>query len=240
MEFAYNIGGGAPHVKKMIVDEAAAISQGVPLQANADAANGDGVIAATTTVCIGSPGVSLDAADASTAAQVAAGAGNLEDGNNASFVSVAINGDAVYRAKFSGSGTEDTAITTITQAAADATGLAPTTATDEFMIWGYTGANAGHIRRADAANSVLIAFPNDIAAGDTFLQANCVIADPTQGPELSALFTQINGAGAVAASDNFIVVEHQFRDAANDGNTNSFGYVKPASHAFIQSGVLDT
>jgi len=240
MEFAYTIGGGAPHMKKFIVDDAAAITQGVPLQANADAANGDGVIAATTTVCIGCVGVSLDSADASTAAQVGSTEGNLSDGNNASFVSVAINPDAVWRAKLTQGGTEDTALTIITQAAADATGLAPTTVTDEFMIWGYTGANAGHVRRADAANSVLIAFPNDIAAGDTFIQANAVIADPTQGVELSTVFTQVNAAGAVAASDNFNCVETRFRTSADSGNVNSFAYIMPASHAFNQTGTLDT
>lgn len=242
MEYAYNIGGGAPHMKKFIVDEAAAVAAGVPLQSNADADNADGVINPTTTACVSCVGLSVDAADASTAAQVAAGAGNLSDGNNASFVSVIINPDAVYRAKLSGAGAEDTTLAVVSAAqAASSGGTTITGGTDEFTVWGYEGANAGHERRFTAAATVTIAMPNAIAALDTFVETSTVVAEMTQWPTLSTAFTQINAAAAVAAgSDNFIVVEHQLRDKTEDGLTNSFALIMAASHAFNQNGTLDT
>jgi len=234
MEFAYTIGGGAPHVKKYIVDSAAAIIAGVPLQSDAETADNDGVIAATTTACVGCLGVSLDAAT-TTAAQVASG-------DNAAYISTIINPDAVFRAKLSGSATEDTAITLITQDIASTTGLGPgSTCTDEFMVWGYEGANEGIYRRTTAADTVVIAFPYNIAVGDTFLETSTVIAEATQWPTLSTLLTQVNAAAAVAATnDNFTVVEQQLRGISEDGRTNSFTFLIPAAHAFRQVGTLAT
>jgi hypothetical protein len=234
MEFAYTIGGGAPHVKKYIVDSAAALIQGVPIQSAAETDNNDGVIAATTTVCVGCLGVTLDAAT-TTAAQTGTG-------DNAAYVSTIINPDAVWRAKLNAGATEDVALALITQDVASTTGLGPgSTCTDEFMVWGYEGANAGFYRRTTAADTVVIAFPYDIAVGDTFIETSTVIAEATQWPTLTTLLTQVDASAAVAASnDNFTVVEQDLNDVSNDGRNNSFTYLTAADHAFRQVGTLAT
>ena len=242
MEFKYCIGGSAPHMKKFIVDAAAAVVAGVPVQSNADAADGDGVINVTTTAAVGVVGLTVDAADASTNAQVAAGAGDQSDGNNASFASVIINPDAVYSAKLNNGGTEDTALAVISAAqAASSAGTTITGGTDEFTVWAYSGANVGHERRFTGAALVAVAFPKAIAALDEFVETSTVVAEMTQWPTLSTAFTQIDATAAVAASnDNFIVVEHLLRDKADDGLNNSFALIMAASHAFNQNGTLNS
>ena len=234
MEFAYNLGGGTPHVKKFIVDSAADIIAGVPLQSNMETADADGCIVATTTTCVGCLGVSLDAG-ATTAAQVAAG-------DNAAYISTIVNPDAVWRAKISGAAAEDTAIVLIVQDILSTTGLGPgSTCTDEFTVWGYEGANEGIVRRTTAADTVVIAFPYDIAVGDTLLETSTVVAEATQWPTLSTLCTQVRADAAVAAaSDNFTVVEQQLRGISENGRTNSFAYLTAAAHAFRQVGTLAT
>jgi len=236
MEFAYCLNGGAPLVRKYITDSAATLNPGVPLQSDAETADNDGIIAATTVVCVGCMGVCLDS-DGSTTTAAQTGTGD-----NAAYVSTIISRDAVWRAKLSGDGSTDTAISVITQAALDTGGTAPNgTVTDEFMVWGYSGANEGIERRADTANSVLIAFPYDIAAGDTFLQTSTVIAEATQWPTLTQAFTQVNAAAAVTAgSDNFTVVEQRLNGISNNGRTNSFTYLISASHAFGTVGAERT
>ena len=240
MEQAFTISGGGLLMRDYQMD-AAAINTGVPVQSQGDVANTEGCIAATETVLVNALGVSIDQnRTASSDAQVAAGAGDLSDGNNASFVKVICNPDAVYRAKISGGATEDTAITIIVQTAEDTTGLAPTTVTDEAVIWGYQGANVGHNRQADAANSVEQAFPFTIAANDEFLQAILMIGAPSQTPTLTAAFTQVDATGAVAASDNFITLDWELGVRSDDpiGTTNSFVMMVIQDHAFGNQGVV--
>jgi hypothetical protein len=236
MEFAYTIGGGAPHVKKFIVDSAAAIIAGVPLQSNMETADADGCIVATTTTCVGCLGVSLDAGT-TTAGQLAG-----HTGDNAAYISTIINPDAVFRAKLSGAAAEDTAITLITQDIVSTTGLGPgSSVTDEFVVWGYEGANEGIVRRATDTDTVVIAFPYDIAVGDTFLETSTNVADAAHWPTLSTLTTQVRTDAAIAAAnDNFTVVEQQLRGISESGQTNSFTFLVAASHAFGQVGTLAT
>jgi hypothetical protein len=242
MEVAYTIGGGGLHVKNYQM-EASAINTGVPVLSDGDTANTSGVIPATITSALNCIGVSVDTnRAASTLAQVTSGAGDRSDGNNASFVKVCINPDAVYRAKLSGGTTEDTALAVITQAAADTAGTAPgggtPAVTDEAVVWGYTGANIGHWRMSDAANSVLLAFPNDIAAGDEFLEALIFIGSPDEAPTLTAAFTQVNAATASAGNNNFIIVEWEIRDAGGDGRTNSYALMLAQDHVFGNPGIV--
>jgi hypothetical protein len=233
MEFAYLLGGGTPVIKKMLVDSAAGIIAGVPVCSDAETADNDGVIAATTTAAVGCLGISVDAGT-TTAAQTGTG-------DNGAYISIIVNPDMVYRAKLCQGATEDTALTIVTQVAADGTGLAPTTITDEHLVWGYNGANNGIVRRATAANTVVIAFPYDIAAGDEWLQTNTVVAEATQWPTLTTLLTQVDvSTGVDATQDNFTVVENRLRDIGMDGRTNSYTYLTAAAHAFRQVGTLAT
>jgi hypothetical protein len=240
MEVAYTIGGGGLFLKNYMM-EASAINTGVPVLSDGDTANTSGVVPATTTSALNCIGLSVDTnRAASTLAQVAATGGDLGDGNNASFVKTCINPDAVFRAKLCQGQTEDVALTIVTQAAADTAGTDPNgTFTDEAVIWGYTGANVGHYRWADDANSVLMAFPNDIAAGDTFLQAlSCFIGAPDEGPTLTAAFTQVDAATASAGNNNFINVELELRDASESGTTNSFVLMVAQDHIFGNPGIV--
>lgn len=230
MEFAYTISGGAPHYKKFLVDSAAGIIQGVPVTSDAETANADGVLAATTTAAVGFIGVSLDAAT-TTAAQV----GSTDNG---AYISLPINPDAVYRAKLCQGATADTALTIITASSASTDGLSPCVSSSEHLVWGYTGANAGVVRRTTAANTVVIAYPQNVAIGDEFLQTNTAVADATQYPTLVTLLTQVDVSTAVDENDNFTVVENYLRDKSQDGRNNSYTLLLGASHAFSQVGTL--
>ncbi len=240
MEQAFTIGGGG----LLMVDfqmEATAINNGVPVLSDGDTLNSSGVIPATTTSALNCIGVSVDQnRTASTLAQVASGAGDLSDGNNASFVKVICNPDAVYRAKFSGGSTEDTALAIVGQDTEDSTGLAPgATVTDKAVVWGYTGANVGHYRWSDATDSVLMAFPNDIASGDEFLQAlGSFIGSNDEAPTLTAAFTQVDATTTGSTNSNFIVFGLELRDKGDSGRTNSFALLVMSDHAFGNPGVV--
>jgi hypothetical protein len=232
MEFVYNIGGGAPHVKKYLVKGGVTVGVGVPVASDASTADGDGVIAATSVAAVMILGLSVDTA-ATTAAQVASG-------DNGGYVSTIINPDACFRAKLSGSSASDTTLSVVSTAqAASATGLTVTAATDEFTVWGYSGANAGFVRRCTDAATVVTAFPYDIAAGDRFVETSVVIADQTQWPELTGTFDQIDATLAVDAdNDNFVTVELLLRDESDDGLVNSYAIIHPAQHAFNTVGTV--
>jgi hypothetical protein len=237
MEFAYTLCGGTPHVKKYIVDSAAAIIAGVPVISDMETADADGAKMCSTTAAVGTLGISLDGAT-TTAAQVGSS-------DNAAYVSLIINPDAVLRAKLCQGATEDTALTIITQASADTGGLAPgdgaTNPLAEHLVWGYSGANMGIVRRTTAALTTVIAFPFDIAAGDEFLQTNTVPAEATQWPTLTTLLTQVDVSTDVdATQDNFNVVENHLRGIGEQGRTNSYTFLTAASHAFGAVGTLAT
>jgi len=244
MDIAFTIGGGGLHMRNYQM-EATAINNGVPVMSDGDTLNTSGCLPVSTTSALNCIGLSVDQnRTASTLAQVAATGGDLSDGNNASFVKVCINPDAVFRAKLSGGATEDTALGVITQTTADATGLAlavgsSPTVTDKAVVWGYEGANVGHYRWSDEASSVLMAFPNDIAAGDTFLEAlGCFIGSNDEAPTLSAAFTQIASQTTGGTNSNFIVLDLELRDVNDDGRNNSFALLVASDHAFGNAGIV--
>jgi hypothetical protein len=212
---------------------ATSVISGVPMVANSVTDNDDGIAVATTTAAVAGIGVTVDAAG-STSAQVASGGGFNSDGINAGFASVICNPDACFRAKFTEGATEDTALTIITATSAHTAGTTiPGTTTDEFTVWGYSGANAGHARRCTAASTVVNAFPYGIATGDEFLEAGVNIGARDHFPQLSTLLTQYNANSAADTdNDNFIVVDYTLNDTGNDGRNNSYAYMVFAHHAF--------
>ena len=233
MEYAYSLSAKAPLMKKYRIMTATSVIPGVPVVANSLTDNDDGVAVCTTTAAIGLVGFSLDKAE-STTAQVGAGAGQHSDGDNAGYVSLIINPDAIMRAKFTEGATEDTALTLITQATANAAGttVGPTT-TDEFTVWGYSGANVGIARRCTGANTVVNAFPYTIAAGDEFLEAGFNYAARDHFVQLSTLLTQYNANAAVDTdNDNLLTVDAQMRTINEEGRDNSFAFLVAAHHVF--------
>jgi len=237
MELAYILGGGTPHMIKYIVDGGVTINAGAGVRFAGGTANNEGMLEVTTTAADGGCGAALDEA-ASTDAQT----GTTVD--NAGFVTCVVNPDAAWRAKLSGGAAEDTALDFCSAAGqtADATGAAVVGATDEFMIWGFDGANAGHVRRATAAATVALTFPNDIAAGDRFLESSANhYGDLASWPTLTTNVTQIAAQTAVAAAnDNYMVVESELRDVSDSGRTNSFVIVVCSNHIFGKLGAAIT
>ncbi len=224
MEFAYTLGGGTPLIKKYLVDGGATVNAGVPVLSDGATADTEGVRETPTTPAAEPLGLAVDTAS-STDAQVATG-------NNGGFVSVIINPDGVYRAKMSGGAAADTALTALTQSGASAAGTTITSATDKFTVWGYTGGNVGHYRFMTAAATCVLAFPNAIADGDTFLEANLHFASPQAQPTLCTELTQIDVSTAVATADTFYVVDMELRDSGLEGNVNSYAHLVCADHIF--------
>ena len=239
MEVAYTIGGGGLHIKKFRTDnDASAFVAGVPITSDETTAASQGVLQATTTAQTPYIGLGLDAIAASTAAQVGAGGGELSNGDNATHVSVCINPDAVVRAKLNEGATEDTALVISVQTDAQAAGLnvnsTPAIA-DNSTVWGYNGANNGHTRTTSAADTVIIAFPNAIAANDEWLFTEHVAGWTEASPTLTTALTQIDANTAGTTNKNFVIVEFELRDIGGDGRNNSFALMVGYDHAFAAS-----
>lgn len=223
MEFAYNLNGGtAPYVKKYQIGETMATG-GVPIVVGGS--NNEGAALASTTAAASCIGITLDTATLVTA-QIAGGT------DTAAYVSVVINPFAVYRARLCGGATSGTALAAKTVTSASTDGLTVTTGfdyssptMDEGSIWGISGANPGKIRKITSVSStaatVIVAFPNDIAVGDTF--CHCPFATcEKQYVQLTTLLNQVDATAAVDTNNaNFTIVEIDQRDGSDNGTTNS-------------------
>jgi hypothetical protein len=229
MEYYGNISGAKPHIRKYQVDGGVTIAAGTPVVTDADTADSGGVINGTTTAMAHGLGVSVDAAT-STDAQPTTG-------NNVSSVTVVCNPDALWRCKLSNDASDDTALVTPSTAQAASTdGLTVTGATDEATIWAYRGANIGTgWRRATAANTVVVAFPNNIAALDVFLETLIFIGAGSQMITLNTSLTQAAARTAVATTD-YGCFDLLLRDEADSGTTNSYAIMFCNDHAFKPSG----
>ena len=138
------------------------------------------------------------------------------------------------RALFSGAAAEGTALVLLPVTTASTDGLTVTTGTawdsptyDEGAVWGYSGANAGSIRKITAVSStagtVTVAFDRDIAVDDNFIRVPFWPLG-TATVQFTTLFTQINVVDAVATNEaalRCLEIEHQ--DISGDGRTKSAG-----------------
>jgi len=235
MDFAYSWSGSAPIVKKYQIGEAMATA-GVPVEVET-LANVAGVLLCETTTAADVVGVTLDAQATRNTAQ------QSDNSDPAVYVTVIAQPDAIYRAKLSGGATSNTALTANTNSVADATGLLLTmglgTAYDDGYIWGATGANAGVVRKVtavDGTNEVpIIAFPYDIAVGDTFYAATFGPATLC-GIQLTSTLEQIDATADLQSTDNFRCVKMDLRPTAEDGANNSFAYISIFDHLFASGG----
>ncbi len=226
MEFLQTIGGGAPYIKKYIAGTAIT-TRGIPLLGNVDGATDvadvEPVTPSDPTVEGSQVGLCLDITG-STATFT-----SQQQATSTLQVNVIINPDAVYRCKLSGGSTSDTALSIQTTTASSADGLLASGATsiDNGTIWGYSGANSGEYRVTDdASGSVFLPFPSDIASGDTFLySASRIFSAEVTNPEFFDLTTaldQLDATTAETTNNNFVVIDHELRDASDSGTTNSF------------------
>lgn len=230
MELAYLLGGGAPLAMKFQVNSTFA-NAGVV--ARAPGAGNGGVVIATTTSAADAVGVCLDTATYQ-AGQNASGA------DQAALLTVVVSPNAIWQALMSGGATEGTVLATQTVTTASTDGLDVTTGAewssptyDEGSAWGLTGANMGVLRKitsvSTTAGTVTVAFPRDIAVGDTFLRApytplqtvtvqfttNLYQADASiaVGTGASCRVLELLANGIRDSKVLFMLNDHAFRDA---------------------------
>lgn len=248
MKYAYNLGGGGAPIVKKFQAAATATYAGIPFIKGGS--NAKGITVATTNAAVGLIGVSLDTATVLTAQQT-------DNSDPARYLTVIINPLAVYRAKLSGGAAENTALTKFPVSTASTDGLSVTAAldgsgtavdftnpaTDEGMLFGYDGANAGILRKITSTGSatvatMLVALPNDTVVGDNFLRLPFCCSPAgyeTHYPQLTTNLYQVNAGVAIpvdADDVNFNFVEVEMRDASQAGVTNSFVYMVANGHVF--------
>ena len=232
MRVAGLLSGGAPIIKKYQVQETMSVA-GIPVLI-AGTADDEGVSLPTTTACNDMADVSYD-----TATYVAA---QQTDGTSAERqVSLGINPDVILWARLSGDGTTGTALTSLAVTTATTDGLDVTTGgaydspeMGEGLIWGYTGANAGQVRRITSTSggvaTLTVAFDNDHQVGDEFMSAGVQYMS-IQTVQLTSDFREVEAAAAVATNEaEFMVIELIGLDKANNGNTDSAVLMVPRDH----------
>lgn len=226
---------GAPIQKKYQVGEALA-NGGVPLSASV-LINVDGVKLFTTTAGLMAIGLGLDVAATRNTAQ-------QSDGSDpASYVTVSIRPDLIVGSTLSGGATSGTVLTELVNTTADTTGLlltfaASQAAYDDGYMWGATGANAGKIRKIIALTTTgtpIIAFPQDIAAGDIFYAATFGKGERS-GVQLTSDVTQIDASGDNQAGNNFHCYDFFQKAKGAGGATKSEAHLVFCEHAYRFSG----
>lgn len=235
MNYAYDLAGAhsVPVLKKYQV---AASNSVLGLPYLIPAANGAGVVLATTTGAADAIGVNVDAAGTYVTAQ------QSDNSDTARLTSIIINPLAVYRMLLSGGATEGTALTLYDVTTASAAGTAVTTGDDwtspefdEGTVWGYDGANAGKARKITSTSStaatVTVAFPLDTVVGDNFLRCPYNPGQTTT-IQLTTALTQADASIAVGTGAPFRVVELVLNDIGGNGRTSSYVLAVLGDHTF--------
>lgn len=228
MEFAYDLSGGAPVMKRYRVAATNTVL-GRPYTKTVD--GGVGIVLGTTTGAVDFVGVNVDAAGTYAAGQ------NADGSDNAKYTAIIVNPLAIYRARLSGGATDGTALSARTVTTAQTDGLTVVHAgynssspdMDEGTIWGLTGANAGIARSltttADGTTTVILAFPRDSAVGDTYALAPIA---PTRSivAQFTTNCTEIDASAAISGDATVVCVEMLTNDEAADGRRKSYGYIQ--------------
>lgn len=237
MRFAKQFfGNSTPMMLRFQAGEAMA-NAGVPVLVGG--AGEEGLVLASTTAAVNCVGVTVDTAATINTAQQTANA------DPASYINVIVDPNALYLARLSGSSTEGTALTQRDVTTASTDGLSVTTGddwssptTDEGLIWGYDGANAGIIRKitsvSTSAATVVTAFPFDTVVGDNFLWAPfCAspVGAEDQFVQLTAAFYEVDCSVAVDTNNgNFRPIQIFARDKSQEGTTKSEVVLAIAAH----------
>lgn len=230
MEFSYTLSGATPRIRKMTLGEQSDVA-GVPLIGGTAAKAGP--IKAGTITALDTIGVQINVPTNSYQT-----AQNADGSENASIAEVIVNPDAVYKVKLSGGAGTDTALATHVEQSGSTSGLVMTSAAltlfDEGTVHCVTGANAGVSRRvasiASDAATVTVAFPKDIATGDTFIIVPYAPDTALQYVQLTTALTQLNAAVTTDVNNaNFRVVELKLNT-----ETDSYAYVVAVDHVYGQ------
>lgn len=243
MLFSHLLSGGAPVYVKYQIGETWLAVAGIPVEAPA-LADVDGVVMCETNECLESVGVTVDQPHANAGKAAAASTTRLTaqqtDGTDPQqVVTVCVNPNAVFRVRLSGGSTGGTALTAQSNTSASTDGLTITTASnlsayDDGMVWGATGANAGVMRKATAVTTTttaVVAFPYDIAVGDTFYYATFGPAN-RNGFNLVTNLDEADATADAQSLENFRCIYMDAKDAAAKGATESYAYVVIMDHVY--------
>jgi len=228
MEFAYDLSGTTNATIRRYQVAATAAVAGKPLLI--PAASGSGLVTSTTTGAANAVGVNIDTSGTYVTAQ------QTDNSDTERAVGVILNPFAVYRMPMNGGATEGTAMVLHTAASGGADGLTivsdvntDSPELDEGTCYCLTGANAGVSRKITSNSTVtmtfVVAWPRDVAAGDTFVVAPY---NPLQGItlQLTTLLTQADASIAVGTGAAFKTIEFYW-----DGRSNSHVLAMLGDHA---------
>ena len=238
MEVLGLLSGGAPVVKKMVVSASLATA-GVAVTNGA--ITDPGILICTTTNCTDMIGVTIDTATYSTT-----------QGDPVGEVSVVVNPDAIYRARLSGGATVGTALTSYDITTAVTTGLTMTTG-DDFTspisydggtMWWYSGNNAGQSYRhidSEATTGITVEIPYayTTVVGDEFMVTGVQMrGDTSVGQiQLTSDISEVNAAIAAGTGAEFITLDMELRDIAEDGKNNSYVHMLSTDHSYSGSAL---
>lgn len=222
MKLLYLMSGNAPVLKKYQIGETfTAGVVGIPVE-YPTLADTDGVLMCETNACVDSLGVSHDNPGTRQTAQ------QTDNSDPARYVSVITNPGAVYKAVLSGGASSGTALSAFTNTVASTDGLLTTLALgdgyDDGYIWGATGANAGILRKvtdvaSQADEDLIIAFPFDIAVGDTFYACTFGPGEDA-GINLTSDLDEVDATADGQSVDNFRILDFHQKDASEQDQSD--------------------
>lgn len=232
MEYQYDLTGGSSAVIKRYQVGATNTVTGVPFTVPTSTL--PGVVIATTTTAAKAVGVNIDTAGTYVTAQ------QTDSADTERSVGLILSPFAVYSLLMTGGAANGTAMVLHTAASGGSDGLTivsdVNTDSPELALgtcFCLSGANVG-ISRKITSNSTTtmtftVAWPRDVAAGDTFVVAPY---NPLQGItlQLTTTLDQADASIAVGTGAAFKTVELKFNAASHDGRTNSYVYAMLANH----------
>lgn len=239
MEYQGDLTGGSTAFIKRYQVAATKATAGVPVLVGAAA--GSGLIVATTTSTAKAVGVTIDrSSDRAGNYGAYVTAQQADSADTERMVGVILSPTAVYSLPMNGGATEGTAMVLHTAVSGGSDGLSfvsdVNTDSPELAnatVFGLTGANAGRSNKVTSNSTTTMTFvrawPNDVAAGDTFIVAPYT---PVSGItiQLTTLLTQADASIAVGTGAAFKSVELKFDQYA--GRTNSYVNAVLGNHVF--------
>lgn len=232
MEYQGDLTGGSTMRIGRYQVAATKATAGVPVLV--PAAAGSGLIVATTTSTAKAVGVTLDTSGTYVTAQ------QTDSADTARTCAVILSPSAIYSLPMNGGATEGTAMVlhTAVSGASDGLSFVSDVNTDspelaDGTVFCLTGANAGRSNKCTSNSTTtmtfIVAWPSDIAAGDTFVVAPY---DPPRGikVQLTTLLTQADASIAVGTGAAFKTVELKFN--RHDGRNKSYVLACLANHVF--------
>ena len=238
MEYQFDLTGGSSAVVKRYQVAATNTTVGMPFLV--PAGSGSGIVVATTTGAAKAVGVNVDTAGTYVTDQ------QTDSADTERSCGIILSPFAVYSLLMTGGATEGTAMVLHTAASGGSDGLTivsdvntDSPELDEGTCFCLSGANVGVSRKITSNSTTTmtftVAWPRDVAAGDTFVVAPY---NPLQGIalQLTTLLTQADASIAVGTGAAFKTIELKFNDASHEGRTNSYVYAMLANH--VMSAVL--